>query len=507
MIDGYYMLRDKTLFVRHGHYMTQNPASVMFVHGILSGPKAWVPMANLLRQDPDIAGLFALHFFEYSSPRLCLHPLRRIPNLQNVADSFATFLRQELKAAERLVIVTHSQGGLIVQRYLSQMIADGKGLDLARIRRIILFACPNEGSEIALSVRKWWSVLVPHNQEVELRPLAEQVADAHRRVLNSIVHVQSCAVDRCPIPIQAFAGEIDNIVTPASAQSVFPQSGTLPGDHFAIIRPKDRSCRQYTSLRSELLIGLKEPFPRISASEEKAFASSPGPNDVFTELETFPCIPIRIGPHTIPFSVHAGPIDQIAGIDVVVSSENIFFEMAKPFKASTSGRLRRASAKKNAAGEIVEDTVFDELNAWMKINGKHGLAVPIGTVAATSSGEMARKGIRRIYHAAVVIPRIGTNDYNVDPEGLAHAVHNTLALAREERARLGLMSICFPLFGAGRGKLSPDKSIAVMWPALKSELSMDPNWHIHFCTWRRDETEILLKHLHSVASMEGTQHA
>lgn len=484
--------------------MVQNSASVVFVHGILGGPQSWMPMVNLLNQDSEMARIFTFYFFKYSSPRFCLNPLRRIPNLQNIADSFATFLSHELRSAERLILVTHSQGGLVVQRYLSQMIADGKGLYLARIRRIIFFACPNEGSEIALSLRKWYFYWFPHNQEMELRPLAEQVVEARRRVLNSIVYVQDCASDRCPIPIQAFAGESDNIVKPSSALSVFPQTGILPGDHSSIICPSDHTCRQYTTLRSELLLGLKETYPRVSASEEKTTKLAPSSNEVFRELKTFPCIMIRIAEKNISFVVHAGPIDQLCAVDVVVSSENIYFEMAKPFKASTSGRLHRASAKKNAAGEIIEDTTFNELNSWMRKNGKHGLSVAAGTVAATSSGELAKRGIKRIYHAAVVIPRIGTNDYLVDPGSLSLAVHNAFVLARSEREEFELSSICFPLFGAGRGMMPPEDSIAMMWPALKSELSEDTDWDIHFCTWRRDETDMLLQYLHATAIHEGS---
>jgi len=233
---------------------------------------------------------------------------------------------------------------------------------------------------------------------------------------------------------------------------------------------------------------MQEPFPSIARRTDPVT-----PGDVYTELTTFEPIEVGVGPTAVQVAIHAGPIDQMRNVDIIVSSENIYYEMAKPFKPSTSGRLRRAGAKKNAAGEIVEDTIFVELNDWMRKHGKHGLAVAVGTVAPTSAGELAQQGVQRIYHAAIVVPRIGSNEYDVNPQTISMAVHQVFDLARRERKDQGLRlsSICFPLFGAGRGRLDPAVSFDWISRALWSELQRDPTWSIHFCTWGKDETEFL----------------
>jgi len=52
-----------------------------------------------------------------------------------------------------LAVVTHSQGGLILQRYLAWMLGEGRGRELTTIRLIVTLSCPNEGSEYLSSIR------------------------------------------------------------------------------------------------------------------------------------------------------------------------------------------------------------------------------------------------------------------------------------------------------------------------------------------------------------------
>ena len=59
-------------------------------------------------------------------------------------------------------MVTHSQGGLILQRYLAWMLGEGRGRELTTIRLIVTLSCPNEGSEYLSSIRAvaaWVAIL------------------------------------------------------------------------------------------------------------------------------------------------------------------------------------------------------------------------------------------------------------------------------------------------------------------------------------------------------------
>src|SRR5205814_7338533 len=86
--------------------------------------------------------------------------------------------------------------------------------------------------------------------------------EAQRRVLDNVVHANSLSSDRCPIPIAVYAGESDNIVTPASAKFVFPRAGALPGDHNSILRADSTARRTFATLKANLLLALSEPAMR-----------------------------------------------------------------------------------------------------------------------------------------------------------------------------------------------------------------------------------------------------
>ncbi|MFI5833679.1 esterase/lipase family protein [Micromonospora sp. NPDC051300] len=218
--------------------------TVVFVHGFLSSDQVWASFRDLIRADPAL-GDVDTHAFRYATSLLSWHPLRQVPTFDDVADGLRTFLRHDLADRPRLALVTHSQGGLVAQRALARMLTDDDP-DLARIRLLLMYACPTAGSDLGLTARR--ALLRANPQERQLRPLNAAVLDAQRAVLHRIVHPPGS-----PTRVVAFAGESDAVVSPASARSVFPDAGVLPGDHFTIVRPDSPEHRSYRVLRQELL--------------------------------------------------------------------------------------------------------------------------------------------------------------------------------------------------------------------------------------------------------------
>ncbi|MET9555206.1 alpha/beta fold hydrolase [Streptomyces sp. NPDC006645] len=232
---------------------------LVLVHGLFSSPRVWTPFEELIAGDPELAHIDPLPF-EYTSQIASFSPLRRIPSFDDVADSLRGFLDVEGASHRRLVLVSHSQGGLVVQRHLARMLDEGRGTELARIVRVVMFACPDSGSALALLPRR--SFLRRKPRERQLRPLDRAVAEARRTVLEHVVYARSVTERSCPIPVTIFAGESDGVATPASARSVFPDAGVLPGDHFSIIRPDSRRHRSYTALK-RLLPAPTPPAPSV----------------------------------------------------------------------------------------------------------------------------------------------------------------------------------------------------------------------------------------------------
>ncbi|KUL23732.1 esterase/lipase family protein [Streptomyces regalis] len=276
---------------------------VVLIHGFISSSAVWSDFERLIDGDADLGFVSALPF-DYASPKLRLNPLRRIPDVDDIADSLQGYLSVEAAEYERLVLVSHSQGGLVVQRYLARMLGRGRGLDLARIKGIVMFACPNDGSELLLSVRRPWSSRNP--QLRGLQPLSSDVKDAQSRVISQIVHATELTPSSCPIPIAVYAGESDDIVRRPSAQSTFPDAGVIPGDHFTIVMPDSPAHRSYTTLKHRLLgfnhaadltqpqladaahqIGtaVKEAFEQLNAARPPESGGSPSVSDVALQVE------------------------------------------------------------------------------------------------------------------------------------------------------------------------------------------------------------------------------
>ncbi|MFF0681415.1 alpha/beta fold hydrolase [Streptomyces tendae] len=481
---------------------------IVFIHGLFSSGATWDKLIEHMKRTPEFDNRFDTVSFAYPSPRFAWNPLRRTPDFDTLAENLRSLIVEMTEKYERIVLVTHSQGGLVAQRFLSRVLSDGRARELAKIRRIVMFACPNSGSELFLLMRKGVTPFTRNTQVRELRPLHVSVVDSQRRILRGIIQATELSDTKCPIPVVCYAGDSDNVVIPASALGIFPDGIVLPGDHFSIISPKPDG-RLVTALHRELSRALNEPFPEKFVDDLPSYRRLPKDQagGFLIEQEILGPVSIALSRRTeTPFFVRGGPVEQLANVDIVVSSENTYLQMSQFFKASTSGSLRFAAAIRGTGGEILEDVANDHLTSWLRSHATYGHQVPEGTVAPTPSGALEDKGVRRIYHAAVVNPVSGTNDYTVNPLAVTRAVHNIFSLARRERAEVdgSLRSICIPLFGAGRGGMSITRSFDLIWDSLAGELEEDPSWEIHFAARRRQNFDQIYKLLQAKQS-EYTQ--
>ncbi|MDT3398461.1 hypothetical protein RKE29_17710 [Streptomyces sp. B1866] len=183
-------------------------------------------------------------------------------------------------------------------------------------------------------------------------------------------------------------------------------------------------------------------------------------------------------------TLHAHPVELLRDVDVVVSPTNTHLSLSEIYKASVSACLRRAAAVRDASGDVVADPLYDELRAWRERHGAARRPVHPGTVAPTGPGALAERGVRRVYHAAVAVPRPGTNDYDVVAQDVADAATRALALMARERDDFTppLRSVCFALLGAGRGGLPPEVSASALWTAMAA--AADPGWDLHLVVRR-----------------------
>lgn len=211
-------------------------ATLVTIHGFWSSPATWERLADVWRADEQLRGV-EIHAFGYESPRKPRLPLSssRVPDHDDIAQSFATEYRVLISSGP-VVIVTHSQGGLILQRFLAWMLQQGRGRELARIASVVMLACPNNGSDYLRSLRRALG-FGRHPQAKQLDVLNRQVADTQRTVLADVVNACEVSDRQCPIPFHVYAGRRDGVVLAASAQAAFPGASTVVGNHFSILDP------------------------------------------------------------------------------------------------------------------------------------------------------------------------------------------------------------------------------------------------------------------------------
>lgn len=228
-------------------------ATLVTVHGLWSAPATWDRLTSVWQSDEELRGL-RVHPFGYASPKEPRMPfsVARVPDYDDIAQALATEYSTVLAGASNVMFVTHSQGGLILQRFLAWMISEGRGRELSRTHSVVMLACPNRGSEYLLSVR---SILGfnRHPQASNLGVLNRQVADTHRTVLKRIVNATGVDDYQCRIPFHVYAGNADSVVTAVSAQSAFPGASTLAGDHFSILDPAAPGNRTAEAVKRHIL--------------------------------------------------------------------------------------------------------------------------------------------------------------------------------------------------------------------------------------------------------------
>jgi len=230
-------------------------ATLVTIHGFWSSPETWDRL-NTIWQGDEQYGL-QIHPFGYPSPKKPRWPFSptRLPDYDDIAQTLATEYTVALAAADNIAIVTHSQGGLIAQRFLVWMLGEGRGRELARIRSIVMLACPNGGSEYLRSIR-YALGYGRHPQARDLEVLNKRVADTQRTVLQRIVNATGVDDHQCRIPLHVYAGNSDKVVTAASAQAAFPGASTLAGNHFSILDPASPGNRTAETVRHHLIADL-----------------------------------------------------------------------------------------------------------------------------------------------------------------------------------------------------------------------------------------------------------
>lgn len=163
-----------------------------------------------------------------------------------------------------------------------------------------------------------------------------------------------------------------------------------------------------------------------------------------TQLATFEYSLVRRPECAIGFVT--GDRADIKVGDIWVNSENTDMLMDRYYGQSTSATIRFLGARKhNVTGRVVEDTIGEEIARVVK-----GERVEEAHVVTTGPGQLARNGVKWIFHVASVVghPREG---YRPIPRVERCVTCVFRHAAQPEFEADPPTSILFPIFGTGPG--------------------------------------------------------
>ena len=210
---------------------------VLFVHGLGgTADRTWKSFPELVRRDTELAELYDVRSFEYSSGAIGSKPSLPICSI-----SLKTEIESRYPGYSDIALIAHSQGGLVARHYIAERLNSDQPL---RVSRLLTFATPHQGSGFA-SLLKWVPFasqqsedLDPNSQFLHALGVAWGQAKADTRVLTRYV----VATD-------------DAIVGPVSAMGSWsPDYEVVSGvGHKAIVKPGTASSTSFLIAKKFLL--------------------------------------------------------------------------------------------------------------------------------------------------------------------------------------------------------------------------------------------------------------
>lgn len=126
---------------------TEEKVLVLFVHGLNGGKKTWNKFINSLENIEEIKGMYDIDRFNYPTSffERFSNPL---PTISAIANGLRSYINLVCGSYKHIILASHSMGGLICRRYLVDHVKQFNHEEF-KIRSLLLYAVPNNGSELA----------------------------------------------------------------------------------------------------------------------------------------------------------------------------------------------------------------------------------------------------------------------------------------------------------------------------------------------------------------------
>lgn len=120
---------------------------LLFIHGLGgTAEDTWGKFPELIRADAQLSSQYEIGFYSYPTSLFRLPLFSSAPKIQVLAAGLRNQINNRFADFDDIVLIAHSLGGLVARTYL---IEETKRKNPPRVSRLVLFAVPNNGAQLA----------------------------------------------------------------------------------------------------------------------------------------------------------------------------------------------------------------------------------------------------------------------------------------------------------------------------------------------------------------------
>jgi pimeloyl-ACP methyl ester carboxylesterase/tetratricopeptide (TPR) repeat protein len=212
--------------------------AVVFVHGFTGeAVDTWEGFPDMLTADPELTD-YSFCFWGYPSRLDLSHVFLKYfwendPDIHTIGRGLRTLLQNTIGEEEKLVLVGHSMGGLVIQSFILEELARGARDLVDRVAEIVLYATPSGGKRLA-----HWSGCFK-NQVADMDDVGPFIRGLRRGWRELIEDTRAARPRPTSFRMTLVAGLEDRFVPEETALDPFPldEHEFSPGNHSEVVKP------------------------------------------------------------------------------------------------------------------------------------------------------------------------------------------------------------------------------------------------------------------------------
>lgn len=223
-----------------------NESIVCFVHGFSGDPEStFKPIPEFIIEENELNGwdVISIGYSTDLMPNIGKGLWAANPDISKIADYLQTNLDILFEHYNRVALIGHSMGGLVIQRALLN-----RG-DIHKISHVLFYGTPSAG------LKKAWFLRWFKNQISDMDYEGEFIKKLRREWDERFKH-------NYPFKFATIAGELDEFVPVKSSLEPFPKDYHFitAGNHITMVKPEKNADTSFQVIKKMLCIGSEIPY-------------------------------------------------------------------------------------------------------------------------------------------------------------------------------------------------------------------------------------------------------